>query len=42
MAISRLRNIGFFGHAGSGKTTIADAVLFICGANMVRLFGDGG
>jgi len=28
-----LRNIGFFGHAGCGKTTIADAILFVCGAN---------
>ncbi len=28
-----LKNIGFFGHAGCGKTTIADAVTYLCGAN---------
>lgn len=28
-----LRNIGLFGHAGCGKTTIADGILYICGAN---------
>ncbi len=33
MGHSGFRNIGFFGHAGSGKTTIADAILFACGAN---------
>ncbi|MGB9721239.1 MAG: elongation factor G [bacterium] len=33
MGYSGFRNIGFFGHAGSGKTTIADAILFVCGAN---------
>lgn len=33
MGQSGLRNIGLFGHAGSGKTTIADGILFICGAN---------
>jgi len=33
MAINSIRNIGFFGHAGSGKTTIADAFLYLTGAN---------
>ncbi|MGQ9664673.1 MAG: elongation factor G [bacterium] len=33
MGHSGLRNIGLFGHAGCGKTTIADAILYICGAN---------
>ena len=33
MAIKGIRTIGFFGHAGSGKTTIADAFLFLAGAN---------
>ncbi len=28
-----VKNIGIFGHAGSGKTTISDALLFRCGAN---------
>ncbi|MEO0136682.1 MAG: elongation factor G [candidate division WOR-3 bacterium] len=28
-----LKNIGFFGHAGCGKTTLADGIAFICGAN---------
>ncbi|UCD20279.1 MAG: GTP-binding protein, partial [candidate division WOR-3 bacterium] len=27
------RNIGLFGHAGSGKTTIADGLLYLAGAN---------
>ncbi len=33
MATKGIRNIGFFGHASSGKTTIADAILFLTGAN---------
>ena len=33
MATKGLRNIGFFGHAGCGKTTICDAILFLTGAN---------
>jgi len=33
MAVKSVRNIGFFGHAGCGKTTIADAFLFCTGAN---------
>lgn len=33
MAEKGIRNLGFFGHAGCGKTTIADALLFIAGAN---------
>ncbi|MBE0432427.1 elongation factor G [candidate division WOR-3 bacterium] len=33
MAIKSNRNIGLFGHAGSGKTTIADGLLFLAGAN---------
>ncbi|MCK4755680.1 GTP-binding protein, partial [candidate division WOR-3 bacterium] len=33
MAIKGIRTIGFFGHASSGKTTIADAFLFLAGAN---------
>lgn len=33
MGQSGLRNIGLFGHAGCGKTTIADGILYICGAN---------
>lgn len=33
MAITGIRTIGFFGHASSGKTTIADAFLFLAGAN---------
>ena len=33
MAMKGIRTIGFFGHAGSGKTTIADAFLFLAGAN---------
>lgn len=33
MAIENIRSIGFFGHASSGKTTIADALLFCAGAN---------
>ncbi len=33
MGNSGLRNIGLFGHAGCGKTTIADGILYICGAN---------
>lgn len=33
MAGKGIRNIGFFGHAGSGKTTIADALLYLTGAN---------
>lgn len=27
------RTFGFFGHGGSGKTTLADAILFLTGAN---------
>ncbi len=33
MADNVLKNIGIFGHAGSGKTTISDALLYRCGAN---------
>ena len=33
MAEKRIKNIGLFGHAGSGKTTIADGMLFRAGAN---------
>jgi elongation factor G len=33
MASKGIRNIGFFGHAGCGKTTIADAILYLTGAN---------
>ncbi len=33
MAENEIRNIGLFGHAGSGKTTIADGLLFLAGAN---------
>ncbi len=33
MAMKGIRNIGIFGHAGSGKTTIADAFLYLAGAN---------
>jgi len=33
MAEKGIKNIGLFGHAGSGKTTIADGVLFLAGAN---------
>lgn len=28
-----IRNIGLFGHAGSGKTMLADAILYLTGAN---------
>jgi len=33
MTAKGFRNVGFFGHAGSGKTTIADAILYLTGAN---------
>ncbi|MEO0142303.1 MAG: elongation factor G [candidate division WOR-3 bacterium] len=33
MGTKGFRNFGFFGHASSGKTTIADAILFLTGAN---------
>ena len=33
MAEKGIRNIGLFGHAGSGKTTIADAILYLAEAN---------
>jgi elongation factor G len=33
MAGKSIRNIGFFGHAGCGKTTIADAFIYCTGAN---------
>ena len=33
MAEKGIKNIGLFGHAGSGKTTIADGILFLAGAN---------
>jgi elongation factor G len=33
MAGKSIKNIGLFGHASCGKTTIADAMLFITGAN---------
>ena len=33
MAITGIKNIGLFGHNSSGKTTIADAFLYLAGAN---------
>lgn len=33
MGVKGTRNVGFFGHASAGKTTIADAILFLTGAN---------
>lgn len=33
MAEKGIRNIGLFGHASSGKTTIADGILYLAGAN---------
>ncbi|OGC42033.1 translation elongation factor G [candidate division WOR-3 bacterium RBG_13_43_14] len=33
MSAKSIRNIGFFGHASVGKTTISDAVIFLAGAN---------
>jgi elongation factor G len=33
MATKAIRNIGLFGHASCGKTTIADAFLYLAGAN---------
>jgi elongation factor G len=33
MEQTRFKNIGFFGHAGCGKTTLADGFVFLCGAN---------
>lgn len=33
MAEKSIRNIGLFGHAGCGKTTIADALVYITGIN---------
>jgi elongation factor G len=33
MATKPIRNIGLFGHASCGKTTIADALLYLTGAN---------
>ena len=33
MATKPIRNIGLFGHANCGKTTIADALLYLTGAN---------
>lgn len=33
MAEKGTRNIGLFGHAGSGKTTIADGIIYLAGAN---------
>jgi elongation factor G len=33
MAVKGIRNIGFFGHASCGKTTLADAFLYLTGAN---------
>ncbi len=33
MNAKSIRNVGFFGHAGAGKTTIADGLLFLAGAN---------
>jgi elongation factor G len=33
MAEKGIRNIGLFGHASSGKTTIADGILYLVGAN---------
>ncbi|MGC8668319.1 MAG: elongation factor G [Chthonomonadales bacterium] len=31
-AIGAIRNIGLFGHQGSGKTSLAEAMLYTCGA----------
>jgi elongation factor G len=33
MSAKGYRNVGFFGHAGGGKTTICDGMLFLTGAN---------
>ncbi len=33
MAVKGIRNVGLFGHAGSGKTTIGDAFLYLAGAH---------
>lgn len=33
MSAKSYRNVGFFGHAGAGKTTICDAMLYLTGAN---------
>lgn len=33
MGAKGFRNVGFFGHAGSGKTTVCDAMVFLAGAN---------
>ncbi len=33
MSAKAIRNIGFFGHASCGKTTIADAFVYLAGAN---------
>jgi translation elongation factor EF-G len=28
----KLRNVGFFGHGGTGKTTMSESMLFLTGA----------
>ncbi len=29
----KIRNVGFFGHGGDGKTSLCEAILFTCGGN---------
>ena len=31
--LQNIRNVGLIGHAGSGKTSIAEAILFLSGVN---------
>lgn len=35
---SRIRNIILLGHAGSGKTTLAETMLFVAGATAMRRY----
>ncbi|MEO0099224.1 MAG: GTP-binding protein, partial [candidate division WOR-3 bacterium] len=32
----KIRNIGFFGHSSSGKTSVADTLIFLLGTNPRR------